>query len=151
MKLKKKVKIILLLFILIIIGLSSYIGIKKYLEYLKIKNAVIEITYKEDLTTVFSAKDVKVSDFIESINGNIINDYTINTMSLGSQTIKYEYINNDDIKLKQDFKIEVVDKTRPLIWLGKSRSIAVGSKDTLVQDILCADDLDSNPYLFQEI
>ncbi len=146
----KKVKIIIIIIVSLLIVFCLAFGIKKYLDYLKIKNAVIEITYNDDLTIEFNAKDVKVSSFIKSINGNILNDYEISTLKLGPKEIKYEYINDDGIKLKQSFNIEVVDKTPPLIWLNSTYSISVGSKDTLINNILCGDNLDSEPKCYIE-
>lgn len=145
-------KVIIGLIVLVIVsclGVGGYLGYQRYIELEKIRNAKVEITYKEDLTVEWNS-DSKISDYIESINGSIIDDKEIDALSLGKQELTYEYINEDGILLKQKFEVKVVDKTRPLIWLGKSRSIAVGSKDTLVQDILCADNLDSNPKCYIE-
>ncbi len=146
----KKIKILLIVLGIIILIVGLIFGLKRYLNYLKIKNAVIEITYKNDLTVEFSAENIKVSNFIESINGEIINDFTINSLKLGKQDINYEYINDDGIKLKQSFVVEVVDKTPPLIWLNSAYSISVGSKDTIVESVLCGDNLDSNPKCYIE-
>lgn len=146
----KRVKILLIVLLFINIILGIILGAKEYLNYQKIKNAVVNITYVDDLTVEFAKKDVKVSDFIKEINGSIVNDFIINTEKLDLQEIKYEYVNDDGIKLKQSFNIKVVDKTPPLIWLNSSYSIAVGSKDTIVDSILCGDNLDSNPKCFIE-
>ena len=140
-----KISLIFISSILIIIGLIF--GISKYLNYIKIKNAVVEITYKEDLTLEFNTKK-RVSDYIESINGKIVNDYEIDSLKLGIQELTYEFINDDGIKLKQSFKIDVQDKTPPIIWLGNSYNIAVGSNDTIVQNILCGDNVDNNPNCY---
>ena len=138
--------------VIILIGClayGGYLGYQRYQELEKIRNAKVEITYKEDLTLEWNS-DARTSDFIESINGQIVEDNKINTKKLGKQTINYEFVNDDGIRLKQSYEVEVVDKTAPLIWLGKSRSIAVGSKDTLVDDVLCGDNLDSNPKCYIE-
>ena len=145
----KKLKKILVLIVIILFIFGFIIGIKKYLDYQKIKNAVIEITYKEDLTLEFNTEK-RISDYIESINGKLVDDYKIDSLKLGKQELKYEYINDDGIKLKQSFSIEVVDKTPPLIWLNNSYSISVGSKDTIVQNVLCGDNLDSEPNCYIE-
>ena len=71
----KKILIILII-ILFIIGLG--IGYKKYRDYERIKNAIIKVELNNDLDVVYNTK-VKVSDFIKSINGKIIDDYYINT------------------------------------------------------------------------
>lgn len=146
----KKIKILIIILIIINLILGIIWGIKEYLNYLKIKNAVVEINYVNDLTAEFNSKDIKVSNFIESINGKIIDDYIISTLKLGKKDIKYEYINDDGIKLTQNFTIEIVDKTPPLIWLNSTYSISVGSKDTIVQNVLCGDNLDSEPKCYIE-
>ena len=145
----KKVKIFLILIGIVLFITGFIFGIKKYLDYQKIKNAVIEITYKDDLTLEFNTEK-NISDYIESINGILVYDYKIDSLKLGKQELKYEYINDDGIKIKQTFIIEVVDKTPPLIWLNSTYSISVGSKDTIVQNVLCGDNLDSNPKCYIE-
>ena len=145
-------KVILIIVIIILIGCLSYggyLGYQRYQELERIRNAKVEITYKDDLTLEWNS-EARVSDFIVSINGKIVEDNKINTKKIGKQTINYEFINDDGIRLKQHYEVEVVDKTPPLIWLGKSKSIAVGSKDTIVQDVLCGDNLDSNPKCYIE-
>lgn len=142
-----KKKYIIIAIVVILVAISTTIGIwflKKEKTEEKIKNAIIEITYKDNLTTEFLS-EVKVSDFIDSINGKITNDYIIDTKIIGEKVINYEYINNDDIKLRQSFKINVVDRTAPVVWLGSSYSIKVGSKDTLLDKIMCGDNYDDNP------
>jgi len=110
----------------------------------KIKNAIVKIIYKDDLITEFLS-EVKVSDFIESINGKIVEDYEIDTTTIGSKDINYEYINDDNIKLQQSFKLNIVDKTAPVVWLGSSYSVSVGSKINLLDKIMCGDNFDNNP------
>lgn len=73
---------------IIVITLLCSIAIIMFLiwlyHYLRIKNARIEVVLKNNLTAEFT-EERKVSDFIESINGNIIDDYVINTTSLGKK------------------------------------------------------------------
>ena len=145
----KKIKLLIIILSLILFLLCCYLGIKKYREYLKIKNAKVNIILVDDLTIGFY-EEAKVSDFIQEINGNIIDDYDIDTTIVSKQKIEYEYINEENIRLKQSFIIEVVDKTPPLIWLNSTYSIAVGSSDNLLENILCADNLDSNPNCYIE-
>ncbi len=145
----KQLKKILIIVIIVDLLIGLAFGIKKFIEKEKIKNAIIKITYKDDLSTEFLSK-VKISDFIEDINGTIINDYQIDTTNIETKKINYEYINEEGIKLKQSFNLNIVDKTPPLIWLNSTYSIAVGSKDNLIQNILCGDNLDSNPNCYIE-
>ena len=57
-------------------------------RYLRVKYAKVEITLKEDMTTEFLSA-VKVSDFIVDLNGEIIDDYEIDTTTVGKQKIKF--------------------------------------------------------------
>lgn len=138
---KKKVvfSVIIGLLILLIISLAFLIG-----KYYKIKHAKVFITYLDPLEVEFLQEAV-VNDFIVSINGKVINNHAIDTTIVGEQEIHYEYINEDNIKLKQSFKINVVDKIPPLIWLNKNYYVEKGSTINLTKKILCGDNYDNKP------
>ena len=55
-----------------------------------------------------------------------MDDYVIDTDSLGMKKINFQYINDDGIKIKYSYEINVVDKEAPLIWLGKSYNVVNG-------------------------
>lgn len=139
---KKKIIIILIIAL-------SIVGIIFLYNYLRIKFAKIEVILKENLETPFLS-EVKVSDFIESINGNIIDDYIIDTKEIGSQEIAFEFINDDNIKVEYSYEIKIIDITKPTIWLGKTYNVAVNSDIDLTKKILCGDDYDSKPNCFIE-
>lgn len=113
-------------------------------QFLRVKFANVELILKDDLQVAFLS-DVKVSDFIESINGEIVDDKRIDTTKIGEQKIEFEYINDDGIKINYSYNIEVVDVTPPVIWLNSSYNVTAGSTISLVDDILCGDDYDSDP------
>lgn len=113
-------------------------------QFLRVKFANVELILKDDLQVAFLS-DVKVSDFIESINGEIVDDKRIDTTKIGEQKIEFEYINDDGIKINYSYNIEVVDVTPPVVWLNSSYNVTVGSTISLVDDILCGDDYDSDP------
>lgn len=119
-------------------------GIFQLYQYIRIKTAKIEIILADDLTLEFNEKK-KVSDFIVSINGKIIDDYIIDSTSLGIKDITFQFINNENIKLKYTYQIEVVDTVAPVIWLGNSYRVQKGSDIDLTNKILCGDNYDSNP------
>ena len=121
MSLKKyltKKNIIIIICFLVIIGIGSYFLI----NYLRVKNAVIKVTLDETLETEFLS-DVKVSDFISDINGTIVDDYVIDTTDIGKKKIEFEYINDDNIKVKYNYEINVVDNVASLIWLNNSYTV----------------------------
>lgn len=137
---KKILTIICIILGVIILGIISF----KLYSYLRIKYAKIEVTLVDDMTLEFNGKK-KVSDYIKSINGKIIDDYIIDSSTLGEKTIDFEFINDDNIKVKYSYDISVVDTVSPVIWLNDSYYVTKGSKDTLLEDILCGDNYDNKP------
>lgn len=138
---KKKIviglTITLTIIVLVIIGIIMF-------KKIQIKNATVIVDLKENLDVEF-LMDLKVTDLITNINGKLVDDYKIDTKTVGEQEIKFEYINEDNIKVPYSFKINIVDTTAPIIWLSGSYSINVGSDVDLTKKILCGDNYDSNP------
>lgn len=135
----------------IIIGISGififlllFLGGYKLYSYLRIKNAKIEVVLEDDLTLEFTDTK-KVSEFIKSINGKIVDDYIIDSTKVGEKEIKFKFINEDNIKLDYAYKITIVDKIAPVVWLSSNYNVVKGSKDNLTEKILCGDNYDSNP------
>ena len=143
-----KKKVIIIISIVVGILLLSIGGYFLY-KYIRVKNAKIEIKLTENLEAEF-ADTLKVSSFIESINGKIVDDYVIDTDKLGKKTINFEFVNEDGIKIKYSYVIDVVDKEAPLIWLGKSYNVTKGSEDYLLDKIMCGDNYDNNPKCYIE-
>ena len=121
----------------------------KLYNYIRIKTAKIEVVLNDDLNLEFSSKR-KVSSFIKSINGTIIDDYVIDSTILGEKKVKFKFINDDNIEVSYQYKVNVVDTKEPLIWLGKSISIAKGENINLEKTILCGDNYDPTPKCFVE-
>ena len=136
---KKNIIIISTIIILVILGI---IGFNTY-NYYKIKNAKINIELIDNLNIEFNTK-VYLSDIIKKINGTYI-DQEIPTTKLGENTIKFNYINDDKIKVSKDIKYNVVDTIPPFINLPSKYSVIVGSEDNLLKNIMCADNIDDNP------
>lgn len=141
----KKFKIILIILLTIIL----IFGITNLYNYIRIKNAKIEVTLKDDMTAEFNS-NVKVSDYITSINGKIIKDYKINTTELGIKNVEFDFINDDNIKVKYNYELNVVDTIKPVIWLNNSYSVRKNSDIDLTKSILCGDNYDSNPKCYIE-
>lgn len=138
-----KKKVIIIISVVVGILLLSIGGYFLY-GYIRVKTAKVEVKLVENLEAEF-ADTLRVSSFIESINGKIVDDYVIDTDKLGKKYINFEYVNDDSIKIKYSYVINVVDKEAPLIWLGKSYNVTKGSSDNLLDKIMCGDNYDSNP------
>ena len=137
---KKKIIIISAIVIVVVIVIISLI------IYFNVRIVVDNsgFTLKDDLTVnVYS--DVKVKDFIENIDGKVVDNNKIKTTELGKVEVEFIYLNSDNRKRKGIFEVEVKDLEEPLIWLSNSYSVRVGDDVNLEDEILCADNYDSNP------
>ena len=128
----KNKKLIIKISIILGVILLSIGGILLY-KYMQVKNAIVKVELKDNLEADF-ADTLRVSSFIKKINGKIVDDYVIDTDSLGMKKINFQYINDDGIKIKYSYEINVVDKEAPLIWLGKSYNVVKGSEDNLLEN-----------------
>lgn len=142
----KKTKRILFVFMMVLLGVLIVIGVIKLVGYIRVKTAKIEVTLVEDLTIPFG-EERKVSDFITSINGVIEDDYVIDSSTLGTKDVTFKFKNDDNIKVSYTYQVEVVDVTKPIVWLGSSYTVTKGNTFNYSQ-ILCGDDLDSNPNCY---
>lgn len=137
---KKIIVAIFIIFLLIILSFSTF----KLYSYLRIKYAKIEVVLIDNMTLEFNDKK-KVSEYIKSINGKIVNDYIIDSSKIGKKNISFEFINDDNIKVKYSYDINIIDTVPPVIWLNDNYYVTKGSKDTLLEDILCGDNYDNKP------
>ena len=136
---KKKVVIIssIVIVAILIISLIIYFNVR-----IVVDNS--GFTLKDDLTVnVYS--NVKVKDFIKDIDGKVVDNNKIKTTELGKVEVEFIYLNSDNRKRKGVFEVEVKDLEEPLIWLSNSYSVRVGDDVNLEDEILCADNYDSNP------
>lgn len=120
------------------------VGIVLLVLYLRVRFAKIEVVLKEDLTVAVRGK-AKQSDFLESINGTLLEDKEIDTRELGEQQTEIRFKNDDGIKVKYSFSIHVTDKEPPIVWLKNSYTVTKGSSDAFLKNIMCADNYDANP------
>jgi len=143
-----KNKIITFIF-LILITINLILALIGLYNYLKVKYAKIEVALKEERSIEFNDKK-KVSDFIININGKIINDYIIDSTKLGPQDIKFDFINDEGIKVNYKYTINIIDSKGPYIRLNNTYNVKKNSGDTLLEDIICVDNVDDNPNCYIE-
>ena len=93
---------------------TLFLSFAKLINYYRVKNAKVYIVLRDTLKTeVYS--NVEIEDFIDEINGDIIDNKKIDTSKIGKQKISFEYINEDNIKIPYSYTIDVVDETKPII------------------------------------
>ena len=137
---KKKIIIILIsLFLILTLG----IGINLYKKW-RIANAKIIVELKDNLEVEVHSK-IKLSDFIKSINGDLIDDFQINTTQIGQKPITFQYVNDQNIEVSYSFNINVIDKIPPLIFSSSQFTVTKGYTGNLAKKLFCGDNYDDNP------
>lgn len=107
------------------------------------------VTLKSNLTVRF-LEEKHVSDFIKNLKGDIIDDYAVDTTSLGKKNITFKYRNDLGKIVSYSFDIEVIDDEAPLAFVSNSYRVPKGGKLDFVKDVFCGDNADSTPNCFIE-
>ncbi len=134
---KKKLAILIAIILVLLISIIIYLNTR-----------IIEdnsgFTLK-DVLNIEVYSDVQVKDFIDEIEGNIIEENKIDTSKLGIQEVSFIYLNNETKKRRGTFEIEIVDTEEPLVWISSSYSTPVGTELDLESEIICVDNYDNKP------
>lgn len=134
-------KLMGLLFVIVIVIMIIFV-IFVYINIYK-----VDIVLNNNLQVEFNEKR-KISSFIKKINGKIIDDKYVDTLSLGSKAIVFNYINDNNVKVSSSFEYEVVDTTPPLILLNSKYDVLVDDTLDLTNSILCGDNYDNKPKCY---
>lgn len=139
-KVSKKKIIIFIIILLIIIAIISLI--------IYLNNRIVDdnsgFTLKSDLKTEVYT-EANIEDYIDSIEGKIIEKPKIDNKKVGKQKLEFIYLNKDNKKRRGTFEIEIVDTEKPLVWLNSNYNTKVGTDIDLKNKIMCVDNYDSNP------
>lgn len=104
------------------------------------------VTLKPDDTlTLPFGQTAKVSDFIDHLDGEIVDDFTITPDTLGTQEITFDYINLKHKRRSKTFTINIIDTTAPRIYGQTSYTLTRGYEGDLTDLMFSADDLDNHP------
>lgn len=139
---KKNYMLPLLLVALVLCIIVVYYFINKE-RIIRVDLGETNITLNDNLSVNY-LENVKVSDFINESDKELIDDYKIKTDELGVQEVSFLIRIDDRTIGEASFNIEVVDNVKPLIWMGSSYSIYEGSEKDFYKDIICVDDIDEN-------
>ena len=136
---KKKV----IIFIIILLIIIAIIGLIIYLN-----NRIVDdnsgFTLKRGLKTEVYTK-ANIEDYIDTIEGKIIEEPKINNKKIGKQKLEFIYLNKDNKKRRGTFEIEIVDTEKPLVWLSNNYNTKVGTDIDLQNEIMCVDNYDNKP------
>lgn len=145
MRIKTKKKIIIITVILVVlIGVISFVIGRKLYNNWRIANAKIIVELEDNLEIDVHSKR-KLSDFIKSINGELIEDFEINTTQIGKKPINFKYINEDNIEVSYTFNVNVVDKIPPIIYSYSQLTLTKGYTGDIAKELFCGDNYDDTP------
>ena len=140
MKINKK-RLLITIGVFFIAIISTLSVVKEYRQ----KTAVKIVSLKTKTIEVY--EDVKVSDLISFINGELVTNPIIDATTLGKHEVNFVYKNYDNIKINYSFEINVVDKTKPIV-IGRTINVDKGSNEDVSQMIFCGDNYDRNPKCY---
>ena len=133
----------LIIFIIILLIIIATIGLIIYLN-----NRIVDdnsgFTLKRGLKTEVYTK-ANIEDYIETIEGKIIEEPKINNKKIGKQKLEFIYLNKDNKKRRGTFEIEIVDTEKPLVWLSNNYNTKIGTGIDLQNKIICVDNYDNKP------
>ncbi len=115
-----------------------------YYSFFLIKINNENIRYSDDLQLEVY-QEAFVSDFIVSIDGELLEDTLIDTTQLGEQQIQFLYQDKNKKKSYGSFVVSIVDTTEPTIFLNPTYSLEVDSDIVLTDVLMSVDNYDSHP------
>lgn len=102
------------------------------------------VLLKTDRTLAFGEKKT-VTDFLEKLNGTLVEDIVIPSDRLGEIEVAFDYINIKNKRRTITFKLKVLDVTAPKIFGSSIYTVPIGYEGDLTDLILSGDDLDDHP------
>lgn len=136
---KKNILIIILFCLIVLTFVITFILINKKEDEKLLTIDEEDISYIKDNIEVYS--DVKLSEIVKLNNYVIVDDFKIDTDSIGPKEVIFDYIKLDETK-KGKIIVNIVDTTEPYIGIGDHYSHIINTKFTFYDDILCADNYD---------
>lgn len=103
------------------------------------------VVLRADRTTVEFGSDLHISDFLVSLDGSLTDDAAVDTGSLGTQEVVFQYYNARNKKRTYKFTYDVVDTTKPVIYGQSSYTVNVGYDGDLTDLMLSGDNADDLP------
>lgn len=147
---KKRIILIALIIVLILgILLAFFYNNKESYKKEMIQKAETSVKLKEKRTIEFLDKK-RVSDYIEKIDGKIVDDYIIDSTELGTQNVEFSFVTADGFIVNSSYDVTVVDTVAPLAFVNNTYYIKRNSNDKFIQNIFCGDNYDANPKCYFE-
>lgn len=130
---KKKVMVfgVFLLIILFVFIIILMVHVKK-------TDAVV---FSDVLSCSYREK-VSVDRFIRKLDGTLLDNYWVDTSTVGKKKLEIQYKNRYGFIEQKKFEIEVKDVVAPIIVVNNPYTVVEGEVSDLLDVIFCADDYD---------
>lgn len=126
-------------FILLLSIMVAFISYFLFLHFMSTDDIIL----KKDLTCQF-LENVRVSDFVLRVDGEVVYDDEVDTSIVGIQKVEVQYRNRYGLIVKKRFQIEVLDVTAPSVVVANPYVLEKGTVENLEEAIFCADDYDDD-------
>lgn len=139
----KKKSIIISIIVLLIIGVSIFVGFKLLYkpEFYSLDEEKVYLEKKQ--LEVYDYYDL--SEILHMCDGcKLLKDYKVNARELGKKELEVIYLDEDNDKCKGNLEVEILDTTPPYVGIGNHYTHYLGTNFTFYKDILCADNYDKN-------
>ena len=136
---------IIILVSIIVLSIGIIIGY----NYYRVANAKIIVIVKPNYKIEVFDK-VHVKDLIVSINGKLVKNELVDTSEVGTHEKEFEFVNDDNIKVKYSLEYTVNDTTPPIIGVPSSTTVTVGYNNNLANKFFCGDNYDDEPKCIVE-
>lgn len=128
-------------FAIIILGITAYI-IYDAIDTRRLDAESVALI--ENLEAPFDS-EIKVSNFLAELKGELVDDFTIPTDQLGPIEVNFKYINLKHRERPAHFTINVIDAVPPIIYGRQTFTLTKGYDGELTDLMLSGDDLDDHP------
>lgn len=140
---KKIVIIIASIIITAILGYSIYYYFNKDKKEVYIEEYT-DVVIASNLTLEVYSKH-KVSEYITINNGELIDDFYVNSSKIGQNKVEVHYLNNKKEKRKAYIDLNIIDTIKPIILGSSNYTVKLGNNIDLIYKFISADNYTKSP------
>ncbi len=129
----------------VVILIASGIGLWVYFDYKETQRLDAESVVLNERLVIEVGEARKVSDFLESLNGTLVDDFLIEPGEPGEVEVNFEYINVKNRKRPAKFTVRAVDTTVPEIYGNFNYTLNTGFEGDLTDLMISGDNIDDHP------
>jgi len=103
------------------------------------------VIFRADRQTVEFDSALKISDFLAGLDGELVDDFAVDTSTLGTHETKFQYRNVKNKVRTMKLNYKVVDTAKPVIYGQNAYTVEIGYDGDLTDLMLSGDNADDHP------